>query len=184
VNEPKEYRPHYTTGSPAHSHFYDHYKPKEIPHNYIHKPSVPQQSLHTSFSPSKPRISIPESISNHIHQKKVVHTTPGLKHYKYKGVSKSYSRPDYSSYFHRKPKKLRPQHPKQKPRAHRPENSGPVLFPKSLEDEFEDFEEDEQGAASATLVQNMVRKDKKHMVPMYAGGHSFDSGSYRTLEGV
>ncbi|EDW99979.2 uncharacterized protein Dyak_GE23206 [Drosophila yakuba] len=54
----------------------------------------------------------------------------------------------------------------------------------SLEEEFEDFEEDEQGAASATLVQNMVRKDKKHMVPMYAGGHSFDSGSYRTLEGV
>jgi len=114
----------------------------------------------------------------------VVHTTPGLKHYKYKGVSKSYSRPDYSSYFHRKPKKLRPLHPKPKPRAKRPEGSGPVLFPKILEEEFEDYVEDEQGAASATLVQNMVRKDKKHMVPMYAGGHNFDSGSYRTLEGV
>ncbi|XP_036670654.3 uncharacterized protein Cpr76Bc [Drosophila suzukii] len=186
VNEPKEYRPHYTTGSPAHPYhgYYDHYKPKEIPHNYIHKPSVPQQSLHTSFSPSKPRVSIPEGLSNHIHQKKVVHTTPGLKHYKYKGVSKSYSRPDYSSYFHRKPKKLRPLHPKPKPRAKRPDGSGPVLFPKILEEEFEDYVEDEQGAASATLVQNMVRKDKKHMVPMYAGGHNFDSGSYRTLEGV
>ncbi|KAI8041176.1 uncharacterized protein LOC128257864 [Drosophila gunungcola] len=186
VNEPKEYRPHYTTGSPAHSHhpYYEHYKPKEVPHNYIHKPSIQQQSLHTSFSPSKPRVSIPDSISNHIQQKKVVHTTPGLKHYKYKGVSKSYSRPDYSSYFNRKPKKLRPLHPKQKPRAQWPDKSGPVLFPKTLDDDFEDYVEDEQGAASATLVQNMVRKDKKHMVPMYAGAHSFDSGSYRNLEGV
>ncbi|KAH8259568.1 hypothetical protein KR026_006784, partial [Drosophila bipectinata] len=183
VNEPKEYRPYYSPGSPVHSQhpYYDHYKPKELPQNYIHKPSVPQQSLHTSYSPSKPRVSISD---NHIHQKKVVNTTPGLKHYKYKSVSKSYARPDYSSYFHRKPKKLRPLHPKQKPRAHRPEKQGPVLFPDIQEDDFDDFEEDEQGAASASLVESMVRQDKKHMVPMYAGGHSFKSNSYRTLEGL
>ncbi|XP_033239701.1 uncharacterized protein Cpr76Bc isoform X1 [Drosophila pseudoobscura] len=205
VNEPKEYRPHYTTSPPQsqaqpqphhqHQHpYYDYYKPKEVPHNYIHKASVAQQSLHTSFSPSKPRPSIPEPISNHIHQKKVVHTTPGLKHYKYKGVSKTYVRPEYSSYFQRKPKKLRPFHPQAglspKHRPQRPEKAGPVVFPELLEDEFEEFveeDDDEQGVASASLVQSMVRKDKKHMVPMYAGGHSFktaSSSSHRDLRGV
>ncbi|XP_034657102.1 uncharacterized protein LOC117894257 [Drosophila subobscura] len=203
VNEPKEYRPHYTTSSPQHQHplqsqhqhqhpYYDYYKPKEVPHNYIHKASPPQQALHTSYSPSKPRQSLPEPISNHIHQKKVVHTTPGLKHYKYKGVAKTYVRPEYSSYFQRKPKKLRP-HPQAglgpKPRPQRPQQAGPVLFPELLDDEFEDFEEevddDEQGVASASLVQSMVRKDKKHMVPMYAGGHSFKAASsHRDLRGV
>ncbi|KAL7734391.1 hypothetical protein ACLKA6_010723 [Drosophila palustris] len=187
VNEPKEYRPHYSQqASQPHQHpYYEHYKPKELPHNYLHKPSVPQQALHTSFSPSKPRPSNPEPISNHIHQKKIVHSTPGLKHYKYKGVPKSFSRPDYSSYFQRKPKKLhaKPLGPP-KERQRRPEGAGPVLFPELLEDDYEEFSDDEQGVASASLVQSMVRRDKKHMVPMYAGGHLFSAANYRNLEGV
>ncbi|EDW76779.1 uncharacterized protein Dwil_GK20220 [Drosophila willistoni] len=194
VNEPKEYRPHYTTiqPQPHHHPYYDHYAPKDLPANYLHHPSVPKQALHTSFTQSKLRPT--EPISNHIHQKKVVHTTPGLKHYKYKGVSKSYARPDYSSYFQRKPKKLIPHYrpyPKANSRPHKPGNSGasgPVLFPE-VYDEFENIQDDEdnseeideQGAASASLVQAMVRKDKKHMVPMYAGGHKFN---YRSLIGV
>ncbi|XP_030387356.1 uncharacterized protein LOC115633972 [Scaptodrosophila lebanonensis] len=183
VSDPKEYRPHYTTSAPAHHAYYDYYKPKEIPHNYLHKPSAPQQSLHTSFTSSKTRpVSSGEPISNHIHQKKVVHTTPGLKHYKYKGVAKSYARPDYASYFQRKPKKLPPPPhalaPKQRP--HNPQGNGPVLFPGVDEDDYEDIDE-EQHEASASLVQSMVRRDKKHMVPMYAGGHHFSSGNYRRL---
>lgn len=182
VNEPKEYRPHYPTSQPHQHPYYEHYKPKELPQNYLHKPSVPQQSLHTSYSssPKAPRPgSNPEPISNHIHQKKFVHTTPGLKHYKYKGISKSYARPDYSSYFQRKPKKL---HGKTLLAPKRPARPAPIT--EQQEEDYEDFEEDEQGSASASLVQSMVRRDKQHMVPMYAGGHHFSPATYRNLQGV
>ncbi|KAH8411193.1 hypothetical protein KR222_010464, partial [Zaprionus bogoriensis] len=192
VNEPKEFRSQYNPPSQSsHQHpYYDYYKPKEQPQNYLHKPSVPQQALHTSYSPSASKSRPghnPEPISNHIHQKKIVHTTPGLKHYKYKGLSKNYARPDYSSYFQRKPKKLhgKPLAPLKRPR--RPEGAGPVLFPELQDDDYEDEEvedESEQGVASASLVQSMVRRDKQHMVPMYARGHRFSPASYRHLQGV
>ncbi|XP_034107412.1 uncharacterized protein LOC117570081 [Drosophila albomicans] len=188
VNEPKEYRPHYSTSQPHQHPYYEHYKPKDLPQNYLHKPSVPQQGLHTSYSPSpsKPRHGgSSEPISNHIHQKKIVHTTPGLKHYKYKGITKSYSRPDYSSYFQRKPKKLRGRTLAYKERPRPAEGSGPVLFPEPLDDDYEEFSDsDEQGSASASLVQSMVKRDKQHMLPMYARGHQFAAASYRNLDGV
>ncbi|ALC44759.1 Cpr76Bc, partial [Drosophila busckii] len=185
VNEPKEYRPHYSSSQPHQHAYYEHYKPKELPTNYIHKPAVPQQSLHTSFGPSKTRNhnnnnnNSPEPISNHIHAKKQVHSTPGLKHYKYKAVTKSSARPDYSSYFQRKPKHLKVQQ-----QARKPAGSGPVLFPAVEEDDYEEYAENEQGVASASLVQSMVRRDKQHMVPMYARGHQFSAASIRNLAGV
>ncbi|XP_032290318.2 uncharacterized protein Cpr76Bc [Drosophila virilis] len=186
VNEPKEYRPHYSTIQPHQHPYYEHYQPKELPQNYLHKPAAPLQSLHTNYASAKPRPSkSPEPISNHIHQKKVVHTTPGLKHYKYKTVSKSFARPDYASYFQRKPKTLHANSLAPHQRAPRPEGAGPVLFPQVLDDdEFEEISDDEQGAASASLVQSMVRRDKQHMVPMYARGHQFAAASYRNLQGV
>ncbi|XP_023179181.2 uncharacterized protein LOC111605080 [Drosophila hydei] len=187
VNEPQEYRPHYSTSQPHQHPYYEHYQPKELPQNYLHKPTAALQSLHTSYSQSKPRpIKNSEPISNHIHQKKIVHTTPGLKHYKYKAVTKSFARPEYSSYFQRKPKKLHGKSLAHTHRAPRPEGSGPVLFPQHVdEDDFEEISDsDEQGTASASLVQSMVRRDKQHMVPMYARGHQFSAASYRNLQGV
>ncbi|EDV97984.1 GH17179 [Drosophila grimshawi] len=187
VNEPNEYRPHYSTSHPHQHPYYDHYKPKELPANYLQQPAVPLQALHTNYASSKQRpLKNPEPISNHIHQKKAVNITPGLKHFKYKGVPKSFARPDYASYFQRKPKKLHEKPWTINQRYPRPEGTGPVLFSdQQLEDDdFEETPDDEQGVASARLVQSMVRRDKQHMVPLYARAHKFTVGNYRNLQGV
>ncbi|XP_073841454.1 cuticular protein 76Bc [Musca autumnalis] len=104
----------------------------------------------------------PDAQSNAIpfNSKKVgVKTTLGLKHYAslpHKYLNHK-PRHDYSAYFQRggkKPRKL--------------ETSNLDL----LEiDEEDDDKEIEQNAASASLVQSMVKRDKKHMAPMYAGDH-------------
>ncbi|KAM7356216.1 cuticular protein 76Bc [Cochliomyia hominivorax] len=145
-------------------------------HKQSHK--INNNNHHNEFIASKPinshRHTAPGSVhpdlsSNSIpfHNKKtILPTTPGLKHYA--SLPNKYlnhkPRHDYSSYFQRNKSK--------KPRKY----------------ESAKYEEDEeQSEASASLIQSMVKRDKKHMSPMYARhyGGNFNSRdlyrSYRRL---
>ncbi|XP_055840609.1 uncharacterized protein LOC129908258 [Episyrphus balteatus] len=145
-------------------------KPKKRPE--LQLPKKPQNEvLHTNFISSKPTVLRTYHHGEHIKNnynnnnggivKKGVYTTPGLKHYStYPKQYNSKHRPqnDYANYFQRKPKNFR--------NKKQPDPEGPVMFPSG---------EDEQMAASARLVQSMIKKDnKKHMAPMYAR-HNADS---------
>ncbi|XP_053955711.1 uncharacterized protein LOC128861536 [Anastrepha ludens] len=97
--------------------------------------------------------------------KKFAFTTPNYKHYsapaqyKYQTNFKAPSpqnRPDYINYFQRKTKKF-----------NHKDSAGPVVFP--------NHGGDEQNAASAQMVQSMVKLDRKHIMPMYAKHYSADS---------
>lgn len=140
-------------------------------HGYEHKNHYKSgyknsnSNLHPEFIASKPLNSHrhtgpavhPDPSSNSIpfHNKKsILPTTPGLKHYASLPNKYLHNKPrhDYSAYFQRNKSK--------KPRKY----------------EALTVEDDEvQSEASASLIQSMVKRDKKHMTPMYArhyGGNS------------
>ncbi|XP_075163925.1 cuticular protein 76Bc [Haematobia irritans] len=152
------------------------------PENYIQPAQYQshQPYRHTEFIASKPlhsqRYHItapahPDTQVNAIHfnsKKTGIKSTPGLKHFAslpHKYLNHK-PRHDYSAYFQRNLKK---------PRKLNDPRKGPVEFPKNEsddeeqeEEEDEDENEEPQDAASASLVQAMVKRDKKLMVPRYA----------------
>ncbi|KAL9903464.1 cuticular protein 76Bc isoform 2-T2 [Glossina fuscipes fuscipes] len=146
------------------------------------KSSSKNNGLHTKFVASKPLQPRPNpsyldaSLNSipvyHHYGKNTLTTTAGLKHYStlphtHKHFQKK-PHNEYSSYFQRhnkKPRKLKSS-----------SSTGPIAFP-------ENREESEQDAASASLVQSMIKKDNKHMAPMYArhyvGGKKFTYRKHR-----
>uniref|UniRef100_A0A1A9WGA0 Cuticle protein 19 n=1 Tax=Glossina brevipalpis TaxID=37001 RepID=A0A1A9WGA0_9MUSC len=163
----------------------DYLPPKNIQYNTERIPEKSSSSnnngLHTKFIASKPlpprpASSYPDISLNsipvyHHYGKTTLTTTAGLKHYStlpHKHVPKK-PHHEYSSYFQRhnkKPRKL------PKPSS----STGPITFPETPE-------ENEQDVASASLVQSMVKRDNKHMAPMYArhygGGKKFSYRKHR-----
>lgn len=116
------------------------------------KPYHPQRYQITAPSHPDPQVNAIPFNS----KKNGVKTTLGLKHYASLPHKYLHQKPrhDYSAYFQRNPKKPR------QLEAKKPEHSELV--------DNEEEEDEEQNAASASLVQSMVKRDKKHMAPMYA----------------
>lgn len=153
----------YSTPS-GHGQFHEHKLNKHAHKNNNNK------NLHTDFIASKPlpshrhnpSLTYPDPNSNSIpfHNKKnILPTTPGLKHYA--SLPNKYlnnkPRRDYASYFHQSKSK--------KPRKYEATKLAALAF----------GDDEVQLAASASLIQSMVKRDKKHMTPMYArhfGGNS------------
>ncbi|XP_004527060.1 uncharacterized protein LOC101459345 isoform X2 [Ceratitis capitata] len=129
--------------------------------------------LHTDFIASVPLHQrqhasyIDPSINNIAPGKKFNFNPPNHKHYpvptqyKYQANFKApppQARPEYGNYFQRKTKKF-----------NHKDSPGPVVFPNHVGDA--------QNAASAQMIQSMVRLDRKHITPMYANRHQ----RYRTI---
>uniref|UniRef100_A0A1I8MZP3 Cuticle protein n=1 Tax=Musca domestica TaxID=7370 RepID=A0A1I8MZP3_MUSDO len=152
------------------------YKPQRHTDFIASKPHYPQQQLQQlqhqqqqqqhhypqRYQITAPSYPDPQSNAIPFNSKKIgVKTTLGLKHYASLPHKYLHQKPrhDYSAYFQRgggkKPRKLD---------IHKPSDLDLLEI-----DEEEADEELEQNAASASLVQSMVKRDKKHMVPMYAG---------------
>ncbi|KNC30896.1 hypothetical protein FF38_09294 [Lucilia cuprina] len=189
VNDNNDYNSHQNYGLSPGYHIDDYQVPtgqsqyyeNKNQHKHSHKNSNSKTNLHTDFIASKPLHSQrhtspggshPDPISNSIpfHNKKtVLPTTPGLKHYAslpHKYLNNK-PRHDYSTYFQRSKSK--------KPRKYESTKVEDIIFP----------EEEVQSAASASLIQSMVKRDKKYMAPMYARHHFGNSAkvyrSYRRL---
>ncbi|XP_037949899.1 uncharacterized protein LOC119680935 [Teleopsis dalmanni] len=146
IDKQPEYRPHYNTKFTKNSD--DNFQPKLAPENYPQKPK--KNILHTNFIPSKSyshRSVISDPTTNNIYNNKItLLTTPGLKNYKQPN-NKNFQTNTISDYsnYFRRDRKKL----------------------QKLEDE--------QNVASTRLVQSMVRRDKKHMTPMYANRYGTDS---------
>ncbi|XP_061393147.1 uncharacterized protein LOC133328621, partial [Musca vetustissima] len=141
------------------------YKPQRHTEFIASKPHYPQQQIR--YQITAPAYPDPQSNAIPFNSKKTgVKTTLGLKHYAslpHKYLNHK-PRHDYSAYFQRgggkKPRKLEPKIPSN------------LDLLEIDEEEDDDDVEIEQNAASASLVQSMVKRDKKHMVPMYAGHYA------------
>ena len=129
--------------------------------------SKPLNSHRLTSSGSQPDTHI-NAIPFHHNKKTVLPTTPGLKHYA--SLPNKYlnnkPRRDYAAYFQRSKSK--------KPRKYEKPKSGAITLA--------DLEEI-QSSASASLIQSMIKRDKKHLTPMYARNYGISSadGPYRSF---
>lgn len=181
---PEEYHQQSQHQQPQQQQHLQHQQPQHNENKRHYKHSHGHNNLHTEFIPSKPlnshRLNSPSHPDPNIntipfHSKKTtLKTTPGLKHYaslpnKYLNTK---PRHNYAAYFPQNNNNNK----SKKPRRFDASKSGPILFPET---------EEVESAASASLVQSMVKQDKKHMAPRYARHYGSTAAdgyrSYRRL---
>lgn len=133
---------------------------KPLNNHNNHRPSVT-----SSGSQPDPHIN---TIPFHSNKKTALPTTPGLKHYA--SLPNKYlnnkPRRDYAAYFQRSKSK--------KPRKYENKIKSSALALGDLEEI--------QSSASASMIQSMIKRDKKHLTPMYARNYGISSAerpSYR-----